>query len=341
MQCRNCGYRLWNLPSRKCPECGIEFKPSEFKFTPNSIRFCCPHCEQPYYGTDPNGHLVPQAFACASCGQSIHMDDMILQPAENVEEERTVGLEMPWLRKDRLGFWRRWFRTVGWALVRPQQLMRLTPARDPENSAWIFALFTSLLILLVATLPISFAVFIGAVASGPAGWARGGGLCCGILVVGPILTAIGLLLWGAITHGLLRLSGPTEHALERTCQALCYSSGANIVTAIPCMGFYVGWIWWLVGAVLMVKEGQRVGGRAGRRPRGVDRHTRSLGALCTPHRQAEFEQIQLFEHQPFVRGGREGLDLLEVDLGVGPMQRVQRSRHRGKLPLPKQLFRKM
>ena len=260
MQCRNCGYRLWNLPSRKCPECGIEFKPSEFKFTPNSIRFCCPHCEQPYYGTDPNGHLVPQAFTCASCGQSIHMDDMILQPAENVEEERTVGPEMPWLRKDRLGFWRRWFRTVGWALVRPQQLMRLTPARDPENSAWIFALFTSLLIVLVATLPFSIAAFIRAVSAGPAGWVAGMGGCCGILVVGPILTAIGLLLWGAITHGLLRLSGPTEHTLERTYQALCYSSGANIVTAIPCMGFLVGWIWWLVGAVLMVKEGQRVGG---------------------------------------------------------------------------------
>jgi len=76
----------------------------------------------------------------------------------------------------------------------------------------------------------------------------------------PILTAIGLLLWGAITHGFLRLSGPTQHTMERTCQAICYSSGANIVTAIPCMGFYAGWIWWLVSAVLMVKEGQRVGG---------------------------------------------------------------------------------
>lgn len=260
MQCRNCGYRLWNLPSRKCPECGIEFKPSEFKFAPNSVRFCCPHCEQTYYGTDPNGHLVPQAFACASCGQSIHMDDMILLPAEDVEEESTVGLEMPWLQKDRIGFWRRWFRTVGWALVRPQQLMRLTPAAGDETSAWIFALFTSFLIVLVATLPIYVLGFIAAVSAGPVGWVAGIGPCCGVLVIGPIVTAIVLLLWGAITHGLLRLSGPTEHPMERTCQAICYSSGANIVTAIPCMGFYVGWIWWLVGAVLMVKEGQRVGG---------------------------------------------------------------------------------
>ena len=260
MQCRNCGYRLWNLPSRKCPECGIGFKPSEFKFVPNSARFCCPHCEQPYYGTDPNGHLVPQAFACASCGQSIHMDEMILLPAENVEEESTVGLEMPWLRKDRLGFWRRWFRTVGWALVRPQQLMRLAPARDTRNSAWIFALFTSLLIFLLALLPFLGIAFLVGAPIGPAGWFAALLPCCGILVVVPILTAIGLLLWGAITHGLLRLSGPTQHTMERTCQAICYSSGANIVTAIPCMGFYAGWIWWLVSAVLMVKEGQRVGG---------------------------------------------------------------------------------
>jgi hypothetical protein len=44
---------------------------------------------------------------------------------------------------------------------------------------------------------------------------------------------------------------------------MCYSSGANAICALPCVGQYGGWIWWIVSAVFMVKDGQKVsGGRA-------------------------------------------------------------------------------
>ena len=62
MRCKNCDYRLWNLVSRQCPECGTEFLPHEFEFVLNSVRFCCPYCQQDYYGTGDKGHLEPIEF---------------------------------------------------------------------------------------------------------------------------------------------------------------------------------------------------------------------------------------------------------------------------------------
>jgi len=61
----------------------------------------------------------------------------------------------------------------------------------------------------------------------------------------------------------LRLTGPTIGPLRRTWQAIYYSSGANLAAMVPCLGYYLGGIWWMISAVFAVKEGQRVhGGRA-------------------------------------------------------------------------------
>ena len=87
MRCKTCDYPLWQIRDRKCPECGSAFRPSDFEFTLNSVRFCCPHCEQAYYGTGANGHISPRTFACVSCAKVIDMDEMVLLPAEGVKDE--------------------------------------------------------------------------------------------------------------------------------------------------------------------------------------------------------------------------------------------------------------
>jgi hypothetical protein len=70
-------------------------------------------------------------------------------------------------------------------------------------------------------------------------------------------------LWGLATHGLLRLTGPTAGTLNQTFLALGYAGGAHVAAAVPCLGPYLGWIWWVVSAVLMVRVRQAVsGGRA-------------------------------------------------------------------------------
>jgi hypothetical protein len=265
MRCSKCNYRLWNLKSRKCPECGTPFLPSEFEFIPNSVRFCCPHCNQAYYGTGPKGHLAPIEFDCASCGEHIHMDEMALVPAAGVEEEQTRMDFVPWLERRRLGVVKAWFSTIGMAMVNPHRLMRTPPSESSYGEAWWFAVVTNVLIVLVGFAPFVLLPMMVGIA------APGGGRVLGLLAGAAAGVAVGLIIiavatvfviaiWGNLTHALLHLTGETAGNSTATCQAICYSVGANILTAVPCLGAYIGWIWWLVSAVLMVKEAQRVQG---------------------------------------------------------------------------------
>ena len=124
MRCKNCDYALWNLKARQCPECGTPFRPSDYQFVPNSVRFCCPQCNQAYYGTRSNGHLEPAQFDCVSCGAPVHLDSMVLLPAEGVTEERTQADRMPWLEREKRPI-KAWFATVGQALITPPRLMQI------------------------------------------------------------------------------------------------------------------------------------------------------------------------------------------------------------------------
>jgi hypothetical protein len=252
VRCKTCDYRLWNLISRRCPECGTPFRPSEYEFAVNSVQFCCPHCGQSYYGTDEKGHLVPPRFACVRCGREVHMDEMVLLPTAGVDESRTQMEHHPWLRRIETGSVRGWLRTVGMALVGPGRLMELTPAGSPTASAWWFAILTTVLVSLVAMgsavfFPALFSLGVGSVARMAMLGAFGGAAL--VAIAG---TVLGIALWGVVAHGLICVTGRERGTLGRTYQALCYSSGANVASAIPCVGAYFGWIWWVVSAVVAV-----------------------------------------------------------------------------------------
>lgn len=262
MYCKQCGYRLWNLPSRTCPECGLPFKPSDFEFTQNSVEFRCPHCSQGYFGTGPTGHLVPPEFECVRCRQRIHMDQMVLLPTAGVDEHRTPAETMPWLDRDRLGQVAGWWRTVKLAMVRPARVMELTPETGATGSALWFATVSTCITYLVFIIPLmGFSIVIAGVGARGGGGALAAAAGTAIMALAPIGGMLAMILiGGAVTHGLLRLTGPTHAGLSRTYQALGFSTGANIASAIPCVGGYIGWTWWLVSAILMVRAGQRVSG---------------------------------------------------------------------------------
>lgn len=263
MQCKVCEYRLWNLKARRCPECGTPFCVSDYEFVPNSVQFCCPHCDQPYYGTGAKGHLVPEAFTCVKCSQPIHMNDTVLLPTEGLEEEQTQTFRVPWTERKKRGWFRSWFATVGLSLTSPSKLIRALPAEGSLGSAWWFMIATAFLVQGVWAVPLAiFALLARIVAGGlTMSIAPIGGFLV-VAVAAPIVVSAGVALWGVITHGLLRLTGRTSAGPARTYQGLCYSSGTYTLSVIPCFP-YVGIIWWLISAVVMVKEGQRVhAGRA-------------------------------------------------------------------------------
>jgi len=273
MNCKTCGYRLWNIASRACPECGSAFVPSDFEFAPNEVQFVCPAagCEQVYYGTSPTGHLVPPEFDCVQCGRHLTMNEMLLRPADWAREDRTGGLVNPWLERERRGRVGAFFAMIGWGMARPADLMRATPADSSMNQAWWYVVVSFLIYCLTGYVPLGIFMGIVAVAAASAG---GGGSGAVIGMVTPIVSIFVAVLawcafvaiWGAVAHVCLLGGGPRS-TIRRTFQALCYTCGPMCVIAVPCLGVYmlppVGVIWWVISAVVAVKEAQQVsGGRA-------------------------------------------------------------------------------
>jgi hypothetical protein len=261
MRCKSCGYRLWNLQARRCPECGTPFRPSDFEFVCNSVEFCCPHCQQAYFGTGPKGHLVPATFTCVTCGKPVNMDEMVLRPLAGVEEEQTKVPQIPWLERSKRGGFKALAATIGMALVAPTRLMQALPQKSSVGQAWWFAAVTNFLVLAAITVPFALLIWFflpGRIAS------RSGMTGCSIAGIGLLIGFVGLLLyvalWGLLAHAGLCLTGRTASGLGRTYHAILYGSGANVCSAVPLCGVYVGWIWWIVSAALMLKEAQRVHG---------------------------------------------------------------------------------
>lgn len=268
MRCNDCQYPLWNLRARNCPECGKQFAPSGYHFVPNSVRFCCPHCEQEYYGTGERGQLVPPAFECVTCRNPITMDEMVLRPVRGEEDKTYAVIEpLPWLQRHKAGWIRCWWKTVWRGMIAPNLLMRGLPAEARVGEAWLFAFIT-----LFATLICGAGLPLGVVAIFD--MASGGGDALEIMFAAaavPLgtlaLTLLYIVVWGLTTHWTLLLTGGCERTLSGTFQTICYSVGPNIFIAVPCLGMYclgyVSSIWWIVSAILMLMTLQNVhGGRA-------------------------------------------------------------------------------
>ncbi len=268
MNCTTCGYALWNLRTRQCPECGEQFVPSQFEFITNSVAFCCPHCDQHYYGTGENGHLVPSEFHCVTCGEIVNMDQMVMRPAEGVRETETRVDHVPWLADP--GWLKPLFKTIGMALALPHRLGRAMRPEQPLLKAWGFAAIVQFMTCLFMFGPfIVFMAFMGSFAGGPP--SGGIGVVTGFLGVAAgywlaLMILIGL--WGAFSHALLKITGETAQPISRTYECICYSSAAYLTAGVPCMGIQLGWLWggcwWAISAAIMLKEAQRVSGwRAG------------------------------------------------------------------------------
>lgn len=246
-----CNYPLWNLPERICPECGTGFKPSDFEFVPSAAQFCCRGCMQPYYGTTWQGHLSPMEFACVRCGRHVHMDDTVVLPTAGIDEDRTLQGMNPWLDVRR-GFFGRFFSAIGYAMTKPTVMARGTPMNASLGIAAAFAMVVN-----IGAYSICFGPQIAMMSAGPGGGLGGGLTILGFCVVASI---VGMWAWGLLAHVILKLTGRTAGTIRHTYLAIYYAAGANTMSALVCVGFMFGWVWWLVSATLMLKEMQRISG---------------------------------------------------------------------------------
>lgn len=83
------------------------------------------------------------------------------------------------------------------------------------------------------------------------------------LVRTPVQTAIGLLLFAAIAHGLLSATGNVRLGYAGTVAAAAYSYGPMLLAVIPFCGALIGFVWSLVLLILGLATLQEAGvGRA-------------------------------------------------------------------------------
>lgn len=256
MRCRQCEYPLWNLPTRVCPECGLAFRPGDYEFVPGTVEFCCAQCGQGYFGTSAEGHLRPEHFHCVSCNAPMSMDEALLRPAPGIDEAQTQPIKNPWLSRERLGFFRAFFSTLGKTLTAPGNLLRVTPAGTAYGAGRGF------FFLILAWLLLTTGAGVAALSLAGGGNAMAVGFAfCGLWANPVIIIAwfIAVLLWGVGAHLILLLTGGAKHGLSRTYEALCYGAGPMVMLVMPCIGPFAC-IWSIVASTLAFKEAQKVGG---------------------------------------------------------------------------------
>lgn len=259
MRCKSCEYPLWQLTDRVCPECGTPFLPSEHEFMLNSVRFCCPHCEQAYYGTGEKGHLVPRTFACVRCAKFIDMDQMVLLPAEGVTERQTQVTVVPWVERRERNWFTAFFATMGMAIANPHRTIDAVP--EP-SSPWRAIGYMS--IHLVLQTLVSGVVVVLWIIAVVAASASGTGAGVGMFAVGVaalILVPLMGILWAAAAHVVLRVTGGAALGFPRTLHAFCYSAGNNFLMGVPCFGVHLSpfaILWWSISAGFMLARAQKV-----------------------------------------------------------------------------------
>ncbi len=263
MNCRNCQYPLWGIAARQCPECGAGFVPSEFRYRRGGVKFCCPHCDQAYVGTDEDGLPEPRGFECVSCARAITLDEMTVRPRREGKAQKPPLNENPWTQRRRLGFGRGMRLTAYLGAVRPAELLRVT--RPGESAGISFLVCFLLLCSLLCMLPMFALVVAGSATSltrfnlrgmvGPLGVITL--FCVGLAAVPCVIAAIMAL----VGHLVLAASGPLTYGLRRTIQAIAFSAGPMTGCMLPCVGIYwfpVGLVWWGITAGLALSQAHRV-----------------------------------------------------------------------------------
>jgi hypothetical protein len=271
MRCLKCEYPLWDLKPGPCPECGEPFDPTSHQFRSNAVRFCCPHCDQAYYGDGEGGHLQPRSFDCVGCGTRIDESECVVRPLEGGSHEDAVHPgRAPWF-DDSIGWFKRFLKTLGWSMTAPARLGRELPVTMGMGSG--IAFFVSVQAIVLITTALTFAVIFGLMMAnlqggggGPAGAALPISLVFMVIAGGGgfLAAIVGLLIFGAIVHAVLRIGGATRGGIGRTIAAVGFGTGPSILAAIPLLGTYclstVGGIWAIVSTILVVSGAQAVSG---------------------------------------------------------------------------------
>ena len=266
MRCKQCDHVLWNQPApidgaqRVCSECGEPYQPTDFSFERGKVRCCCPHCNTGYYGSSKEGHLEPAEFACVQCGCSITMNDCVIRPHDETRElEAMQRVDVPWIASGRDGSFKRWWRTSTLGFTNAGRLASmLTRAPAPMRAARFLLINALIAVTIGGGFLVLLRLFTGSTVMGVLAGGDILALIAGIAIM--VGCAVSLLFFAAIPAflaaslaGLIAFNRRSDHphrpaslGFARAYELICYSSGALLLSLVPCCGMGFGAIWWLV-----------------------------------------------------------------------------------------------
>jgi len=259
MHCRGCNYELWNLPPGDCPECGKAWRFEDFQFRREFVQFLCPHCDCAYPGAYIASLASPHAFTCTGCQSAIELSQMCARPAEGTDGSQAMQQEFVWSDRQRVGRWRAFWRVVGYSLGIPSRIGNtMTQKRNLRGALWfsfLCLISTTLNLILLFLIGFLMAIFIGSRRAAPLASAAMFTTVLSVLAFS-VVVVLGqqllFLMWGLITHALIRITGRSHHALGHTLSATQYCAGTFIICAVPICGIYFSLISLVWMAVAMV-----------------------------------------------------------------------------------------
>ena len=256
MRCRGCNYELWGLPPGDCPECGKSWRFEDFRFHREFVQFLCPHCDCANPGEYIASLASPHEFTCTGCQSAIQLNQMCARPIEGIDGSQAMQEEFVWIERRRVGRWRAFWRVVGYSLGAPSRIGNtMTQKRGLRGALWFsflclnFAGFNWLIFITIAFWLPSF--------TGRSQSFRGVEFIAVLVFlavfVGLVLAQqLFFLVWGLITHALIRMTGRARRAIGHTLSATQFCAGTFIFCAVPLCGFYFSLISFVWMAVAMV-----------------------------------------------------------------------------------------
>ena len=223
------------------------------------MQFLCPHCDHSYPGAYIASLASPHAFTCTGCQSAIELGQMCARPAEGTDGSQAMQQEFVWSDRRQVGRWRAFWRVIGYSLGTPSRIGNtMTQKRDLRGAVWFS--FLSLISgnfnwILFSLFVLLLPIFRGSRSSATSASAAMFTTVLGVLAFSVVVVLgqqLFFLVWGLITHALIRITGRSHHALGHTLSATQYCAGTFIICAVPICGFYFSLISLVWMAVAMV-----------------------------------------------------------------------------------------
>ena len=184
---------------------------------------------------------------------------MRARPVDGMTSSQAMQQEFVWSDRRSGGRWRAFWRVIGYSLGTPSRIGNtMTQKRDLRGALWfsfLCLISTTLNLILFFLIGFLMAIFGGSRSPAPFASAAKFATVLGVLAFS-VVVVLGqqllFIVWGLITHALIRITGRSHHALGHTLSATQYCAGTFIICAVPICGFYFSLISLVWMAVAMV-----------------------------------------------------------------------------------------